>query len=122
MIWRLLADAVALIHLGFVVFVVIGGFLAWRWRVVLYAHLPALAWALWIELTSGICPLTPLENRLRIAAGEEGYSGGFIEHYILPLLYPVGLTPQTQWVLAALLAVINVAVYVGLVRRMRASR
>lgn len=109
--YALLADAVVLLHLAFVAFAVAGGFLAWRWQRLLWLHVPVLAWAAWIELSGGVCPLTPLENALRRRAGESGYSVGFIEHYLLPLLYPVGLTRETQWVLAAGLLVINVVAY-----------
>jgi hypothetical protein len=116
MTWRILADAVVLFHLAFVVFVVVGGFLAWRWRWVVFAHVPAVAWGIWIELSGGICPLTPLENSLRAHSGETGYSEGFIEHYILPVLYPIGLTRQNQWILAALLVAINVLAYSKLAR------
>jgi hypothetical protein len=111
MTWRILADAVVFFHLAFVVFAVVGGFLAWRWRWVLFAHIPTLAWATWIELSGGICPLTPLENSLRARSGDAGYSEGFIEHYILPVLYPIGLTRQNQWILAGVLVAINVLAY-----------
>lgn len=109
--WKFLADAVVLTHLAFVVFVVGGGFLAWRWRRAAFAHLPALAWGIWVELSGTICPLTPLENHLRALAGEVGYTGGFVEHYIVPVLYPPGLTRGTQWVLAAVLIALNVVAY-----------
>ncbi len=120
MYWKLLADAVVLLHFAFVVFVIGGGFLAWRWRGAIIAHLPALLWGIWIELSGWICPLTPLENQLRERAGESGYQGGFIEHYIMPVLYPPGLTHPVQWVLGAALVAINVVAYGGLfVRRKR---
>ncbi|MGH8229334.1 MAG: DUF2784 domain-containing protein [Steroidobacteraceae bacterium] len=112
--WKLLADTVVLLHLAFVVFVVIGGFLAWRFRIALFAHVPALLWGIWIELSGWICPLTPLENHLRALAGEAGYTGGFVEHYILPVLYPPGLTRAAQWVLAAVLIALNAIAYGGL--------
>lgn len=117
--YGLLADAVAVLHLAFVAFAVGGGFLVWRWRGVLWLHLPALAWGTWIELAGGICPLTPLENRLRDLAGERGYESGFIEYYLLPLLYPVGLTRDTQWLLAAGLVAVNVLAYSVIIRRAR---
>ena len=117
--WRILADAVVLAHFGFVAFVVAGGFLAWRWRLAALAHLPALAWGTWIELSGDICPLTPLENRLRALAGEAGYTGGFVEHYVLPVLYPPGLTHHTQWVLAGVLLVLNLVAYGALLIRGR---
>ncbi|MDQ8022873.1 MAG: DUF2784 domain-containing protein [Moraxellaceae bacterium] len=117
MIWRTLADAVLVLHLAFVLFALLGGLLALRWRWLAWLHLPALAWGMWIELSGGICPLTPVENALRQRGGEAGYAGGFIEHYLLPLLYPPGLTRETQWVLAAVLAAVNLAVYCRLLWR-----
>jgi hypothetical protein len=117
----LLADLVVVIHVAFIAFATFGGFLVRRWRRVLWLHLPALAWAAYIGLTGNLCPLTPLENTLRAMAGEPGYSGGFIEYYILPLLYPVGLTRQTQWILAALLLAVNVVAYSPALRRLRSG-
>ena len=114
---RLTADALVLLHLAFVAFALLGGLLVvWRsWFAAL--HLPAAAWAIWIEATGGICPLTPWENRLRRAAGQSGYEGGFVEHYLLPLLYPGQLTRSTQLVLAALVVTVNAVVYTILLRR-----
>lgn len=106
MAYRVLADLLVLLHLGFVVFVVVGGFLVWRWPRLAWVHLPAAAWGVWIDLSAGICPLTPLENRLRAAGGEAGYATSFVEHYVMPLLYPVGLTPAAQaWLGIGVLAV-----------------
>lgn len=122
MFWRLLADLVVIGHVAFVTFAVFGGFVAWRWAAVAFAQLPALAWGCWIELSGRICPLTPLENLLRHKAGEVGYSGGFIEHYILPVLYPAGLTAEVQYVLAAFLVTVNVVAYGGLLVRRRSGR
>ena len=119
MLWSLLADALVVVHFAFAAFVVLGGFLAWRWRTVALVHLPALAWGCWVELSSTVCPLTPLENRWRRLGGEAGYSGGFLAHYLGTILYPVGLTPHIQWVLAALLALLNVVAYAVVIRRMR---
>lgn len=118
MIARLAADALMTIHLLFVVFVVLGGLLVlWRsWMA--WLHLPALAWGLWIQTSGGICPLTPWENRLRRLAGESGYEGGFIEHYLVPILYPHGLTPAIQLQLAVGLAALNIIVYGVLVFRL----
>lgn len=118
-VWAWLADAVVLLHLAFVAFATLGGFLAWRWRAVLIAHVPALVWAVWIAATGNICPLTPLENRLRILGGDDGYESGFIEHYLLPLLYPVGITRETQGLLGIALIAVNIAAYLGLMYRMR---
>ncbi len=119
MIHRVAADAVLLLHLGFILFVLLGGLLALRWRRAPLLHLPAVAWGVYIELSGGLCPLTPLENRLRIAAGEAGYTGGFIEHYLLTLIYPAGLTPQIQYVLAAVVVGVNGLAYAWVWRRRR---
>ncbi len=111
MFFRVLADAVLVLHLAFIVFAVAGGLLLWRWPRLVWLHVPAVLWGVGIEMSGGMCPLTPLENRLRQLAGEAGYAGGFIEHYLLPLIYPPGLTPSGQWVLGGCLAVFNVLVY-----------
>ncbi|MGE0352482.1 MAG: DUF2784 domain-containing protein [Gemmatimonadales bacterium] len=106
-----LAQLVVLIHLGFVVFVVIGGVLVLRWRRLMWLHLPAAAWGALIEFAGWICPLTPLEIHLRRLAGEAGYHGGFIEHYLLPILYPPGLTRGVQIVLGTVVLVVNALAY-----------
>ena len=119
---RLAADAVVALHLAFVAFACLGGLFAWRRLRYAWVHLPALAWAAWIELTGTICPLTPLENALRRRAGDAGYAGGFVEHYLLPVLYPAGLTPQIQsWIALGLLG-LNVAIYWVALARWRARR
>ena len=111
MIWRVLADAVLILHLLFVIFVVLGGWLvAWRPKLI-WAHLPVLAWGIWIEFSGAICPLTPLENSLRVRGGEAGYSGGFIEHYLTSAIYPEGLTRNTQFLLGGILIAINLSAY-----------
>ena len=117
MIWRLLADATVLVHLAFIVFAVLGGFLVLRRPRLGYLHLPAALWVAWLELTSATCPLTGLENNLRARAGQAGYSEGFIDHYLLPLIYPTGLTSEVQTVLGLAVIVINVAIYVIVFRR-----
>ena len=111
MAYRILADLVVGIHVLFVVFVVLGGLLALRWPWVAAAHLPAAAWGALIEFKGWICPLTPLENSLRASAGQAGYEGGFIEHYLLPVLYPVGITRGLQLVLGSLVLAVNLVVY-----------
>lgn len=116
---RIAADLVVAVHLAFVVFVALGGLLVLRMPRLAFLHVPALLWGLWIEATGGICPLTPLENALRQRAGEAGYTSGFIEHYVYPLLYPPGLTRNAQLALAAALVVLNAAVYGTLWRRLR---
>lgn len=105
------ADLVVLLHLAFIVFVTVGGLLAFRFPSVAYLHLPAVAWAAAIEFSGGICPLTPLENWLRTSCGSAGYSGGFIDHYLVPLIYPSGLTRDHQVALGVLVLTINVAIY-----------
>lgn len=117
--YRLLADAVLVTHAAFVAFVMLGGLLAWRRPWLAWVHLPVVAWGAWIELAGGICPLTPLENRLRSMAGEQGYPGGFIEHYLLALLYPDGLTRDVQLALGLLVLAVNVAIYAVAWRRLR---
>ena len=117
--YRILADLVVGAHVLFVVFVVAGGLLALRWPWIAAAHLPAAAWGTLIEFRGWICPLTPLENSLRASAGQAGYQGGFIEHYLLPVLYPAGLTQGVQVVLGSLVIAVNVAVYGMLLLRSR---
>ncbi len=116
---RLLADAAVVLHVAFVVFVVCGGLLVARWPRVAWVHLPAAAWGAWVELAGWICPLTPLENWLRGQSGATAYASGFIEHYVLPVLYPSSLSRPLQWVLGALVLLVNVVVYAGVFRRAR---
>ncbi|CAN5851497.1 DUF2784 domain-containing protein [soil metagenome] len=117
MVYRVLADVVVGIHVLFVVFVVAGGLLALRWPWVAAAHIPAAVWGALIEFRGWVCPLTPLEKSLRESAGQAGYEGGFIEHYLLPVLYPAGLTRGVQLVLGSLVIVVNLVVYAFLLRR-----
>ena len=111
MIWRTLADLVLLIHLAFVVFVIVGGFFVSRWRWLPWVHLPAVAWAMILEFSGWICPLTPLENLLRQASGEAGYADGFLEHYLVQVVYPVGLTPEIQTYIGIGVLLINGIAY-----------
>ena len=117
MAYRLAADLVVLVHTAFVIFVLLGGFLTWRWRPLVWAHVPCALWGMLIEYRSWLCPLTPLENALRRRAGLEGYAGGFIEHYVIPVLYPAGLTRPTQALLGTLVLAVNVVAYGVLLRR-----
>ena len=119
MSFRVLADLVVGLHFLFVVFVVIGGLLVWRWRWVMWLHIPAAVWGALIELGGWICPLTPLEKSLRAKAGGAGYEGGFIEHYVLPVLYPGALTRETQVVLGVVVVAVNVGIYWLVARRQR---
>jgi Protein of Unknown function (DUF2784) len=116
-----LADALVVFHLLFVLFVGLGAFLVLRWPQVAWAHLPAAIWGAGIELTGGICPLTPLEHELRRRAGEAVYRGDFVGHYLLPVLYPAGLTRGAQLALAALVIGVNLSVYGVVLRRRRSS-
>ncbi len=115
-----LAELVVILHFGFVLFVLFGGLLVlWR-RWVVWLHLPAAVWGALIELSGWICPLTPLENAFRRQGGLAGYSGGFVEHYILPVLYPHGLTRSVQLVLGLIVLALNGAIYLRVFRRSRA--
>jgi hypothetical protein len=120
--WRILADLLVVLHLAFAAFVVFGGFLAWKWRWAIFAHVPALAWGFWVETSGQICPLTPLENHFRHLAGQAGYQGGFLDHYLVPILYPPGLTRPDQWVLAAFLLAITIVAYGARLRPRRHLR
>jgi len=117
-LYRLVANAVVAFHALFILFVVLGGFIAWRWRWVAALHIPCALWGMLIEYRGWICPLTPLENTLRARAGQQGYSGGFVEHYLLPAIYPSGLTPRIQAVLGTAVLVINAVAYTLLIRRL----
>jgi len=116
-LYRLLANAVVAVHALFIVFVVFGGFLVWRWRWVAALHVPCAVWGVLIEYRGWICPLTPLENQLRAKAGEQGYGGGFVEHYLLPAIYPSGLTPRVQALLGTAVLAVNLFAYGVLLRR-----
>ena len=112
-----LADAVVAVHFLFVLFVLFGGLLVLRWRWVRWLHLPAAAWGALIEFAGWTCPLTPLEKWLRRQGSGAGYEGGFIEHYILPILYPRALTRNTQLVLGLVVVLLNVFIYWRVFRR-----
>jgi hypothetical protein len=122
LIYRALADLILALHVVFVLFVVLGGLLMLKWPRIAWLHIPAAIWGVLIEFTGWICPLTPLENSLRTRGGEAGYSGGFIEHYIQPLLYPAGLTRSTQVVLGTVVLALNLTAYTIMVSRMRRQK
>ena len=109
--YRIAADLLVALHALFVLFVVLGGLLVLRWPRLAWLHLPAVVWGALIEFTGWICPLTPLENEMRRAGGQAGYDGGFIDRYLVPLLYPQGLTRDWGLVLGAAVVAINIAVY-----------
>lgn len=120
--YQLLADGVVVAHFSFVLFVLFGGLLALWWPRVAWLHLPAAAWGAAVEFGGWICPLTPLEQWLRLEVGEPGYRSDFVEQYVLPVLYPAGLTHDLQLVLGTLVVLINLAIYGWLLRRMVEAR
>ncbi|MGE7956227.1 DUF2784 domain-containing protein [Pseudomonas sp. NPDC089530] len=119
MLYRLTADTLVLLHLSFILFALLGGLLVLRWPRLAWLHLPAAAWGVTVEVFHLACPLTRWENLMRQRAGQQGYDDGFIEHYLIPLIYPAGLTPQIQLGLGALVLLINLLVYGRLWRRRR---
>ncbi|MBX3235884.1 MAG: DUF2784 domain-containing protein [Nitrospiraceae bacterium] len=119
MVYRLLADLTVLIHLGFVLFVVAGGLLVWRWPSLAKWHLPAAAWGALVEFTGWICPLTPLEQWLWARGGAQGSEGDFVTTYLLPILYPATLTRTVQLLLGTAVLLVNGTVYVWVWRRWR---
>jgi len=123
MVYRIAADSVAVLHFMFILFVVFGGFLAIRWHKVSWFHIPMAVWGALIEFAGWICPLTPLENKLRRASGDSGFAAGFIEEYILPVIYPAGMTRGVQIALGSAVIIINIFIYGYLLsRRSRKSR
>lgn len=117
-----LANAVLVAHFAFVLFVVFGGLGVLRWPRVAFAHVPAVAWGVWIELAGWICPLTPLENALRRRAGEQGYEGDFIARYVTSVIYPANLTRTTQIALGIVALALNAAIYAVVLQRLRRAR
>jgi hypothetical protein len=122
MLDRIAADTVLVLHFAFVVFVVLGGALVLRWPRLAWIHLPAVIWGALVEVNGWICPLTPLEVALRRASGEAGYAGDFLEHYLVALLYPEGLTRATQIILASVVVAISVVIYTAALLRSRRYR
>ena len=118
---HVLATLVVAVHLAFVAFVAIGGLFVLRWRKLLYLHLAAVGWAVYVEWSGAICPLTPLENTLRAAAGLEAYAGDFVAEYVFPVLYPAGLTAGAQLTIGAAVLAVNGCIYAMLLRRRRSN-
>jgi hypothetical protein len=116
-VYQFFSDVVVAAHFLFIVFVVGGGLLVIRWPRLAFLHLPAVIWGAVIELTGWICPLTPLENYLRRLGGDSVYSGGFLEQYILPLIYPANLTSFAQYILGSLVIAINLILYTLVLRK-----
>ena len=117
MLYRSLADLVLVAHFAFVAFVVLGGLVVLRRPRLAWLHVPAFLWGALIEFAGFVCPLTPLENALRAKAGQQGYSGGFVEHYLLPTIYPAGLTTRAQITLGTFVLIVNIVAYSVLLRR-----
>jgi len=122
MAFRLAADFVLIFHLSFILFAVLGAAMAFWRNWIPFVHIPVAAWAIFIELTGRSCPLTYFENYLRIKAGQSGYTESFIEHYLLAIIYPAGLTREIQFVLAGVIIAINSVIYVWLLVRKRIQR
>jgi hypothetical protein len=117
--YRLAADLTLLLHLLFILFVIFGGLLClhrFRWA---WLHLPAMIWGVWVEWAGWICPLTPMENHFRQLASSQEYSGGFIEHYLIPVIYPEQLTVSLQWVLGGLVLIVNIFIYLYVFQKKR---
>jgi hypothetical protein len=111
MLYTIAADALVILHLAFIVFVMMGGLLLLKWPRLIFLHLPAVIWGALVELQGWLCPLTPLEQQFRMLAGESGYSGGFIQHYLLPLIYPAALTRELQTLFALCVITSNLVIY-----------
>lgn len=119
MTYHILADIVVAVHFVFVAFVALGGLLVLRWQALIWLHLPAVIWGVLIEFVGWTCPLTPLENFLRRLAGETGYKTDFIQHYLIPILYPAALTREVQILLGFVALSVNLLIYWHLFFRLR---
>lgn len=118
--FQLLADIVLVAHFAFIAFALGGGLLLMRWPRLVFLHIPAMSWVVFIEAMGWLCPLTPLENYFLAMAGRDMYQGDFIQHYLLQLVYPAGLTPMIQLLLAGVVVVVNVIIYaVVIIKRRR---
>ena len=122
MLSRIAADLVLAVHLGFIVFVILGGLLLLRFPKIMYLHIPAAVWGAFIEISGRICPLTTWENNLRQSAGESGYAESFVEHYLVPIIYPAGLTRGVQLTLAGIVVFANIVIYGWLLYRWNKTR
>jgi hypothetical protein len=122
MLYKLSADFVVLFHFAFILFVLFGGFLVLKRRRIAWVHVPCFAWGALVELFGWWCPITPLENWLRVESGRAGYQTGFIEHYIMPIVYPVDLTRELQMVLGGAVVLLNGAIYGAILARSSGRR
>jgi len=121
-LYQFLSDFVLLAHFAFIVFVLCGGLLLLRWPRLFWLHFPAVLWGVFIEVTGWVCPLTPLENYFRALAGADVYQTSFVEQYVLPIIYPAGLTPTIQLMLAAAVIMFNIIIYTWIVLERRRSK
>ena len=119
--YRLAADSMMIAHLLYIVFVVVGGLFAFRARWILWLHVPAVAWAIYVQYIGRLCPLTTWENQLRGLAGGAGYEGGFVDHYLFPVIYPPDMPAGLNLVLGTAVILINGVVYAKLIAHMRRS-
>lgn len=119
---QLAADLLVVAHFAFICFVLLGGLLVLKWPRMVFVHIPAAVWGALLEFQGWLCPLTPLEQHLRTAAGEAGYSGSFIEHYLLPVIYPANLTPNLQLLLGIVVVTVNAVIYGWLLARFLRAR
>lgn len=119
MIYIILADCIVVLHFLFIIFVITGGLSALKWRKIIWLHLPAAVWGALIEFTGWICPLTIMENDFRIKGNSLGYTGGFIQHYLIPVIYPTGLTHEIQIILGSVVVSLNLLVYWFIIRKWR---
>ncbi len=122
MFYIVIADSLVVLHLTFIIFVIVGGFLALKWQRLVFVHPLAAVWGALVEFSGWICPLTPLEQQLRQAGGTAGYSTTFIEHYLLPVIYPAGLTRELQIFFGFCVVAINAVAYFMLIRRIIRER
>ena len=122
MLYRLAADLALVTHVAFIILVVAGALVAFRYAWFAWIHVPAAFWGVFVELTGRICPLTTVENFFRTRAGQEGYAVSFVEHYIFPVIYPAGLTRDVQLMLAGLVVAVNVIIYATILLRQRTVR
>ena len=122
MLYGILSELILLLHLAFILFVVLGGLLVLKWRWILFIHIPAAVWGVLIEFMGWICPLTPLENQFRHSAGQSGYDGGFIDHYLIPIIYPEGLTGNIQIILGTAVIILNLVFYWLVIKRIKKAR
>jgi hypothetical protein len=120
--YEIAAYLVIILHLSFVCFVILGGLLVLKWRRVVFLHIPAVIWGALIELQGRVCPLTPLEQYFMKMANQGGYTGGFIEHYLLSILYPSNLTREIQVMLGVFVIVLNLVIYGWLAARLIRSK